>query len=315
MRVEAVLARPAAREVLGGQRDPVALQALLALEAPHHGGDRRSVEVRILTEGAAAAEPARIGDCIGHVHVALAQPRGDPLGSRLRREVGDQIEITCGGQTQRPGPLGEVPVIRRGAHFEAAELVLGIGGHHHRDAQPGALGDLVHRVHPGRDERSRRRLSHDEVPHVQLGDLLRRPLIRQARGVVRVVLDAVVLLVEGPVVTGELWVRLRDAHRPGVDDHQADLLLRCHPGDQVRSALRRTQPPVLVRVEDTVAVQVPEPQSLQLEDRLYPGADDYLFRTLHFSHLGTVSSVAQQTSAGFRQENRPPPAQTGCFLR
>jgi hypothetical protein len=39
------------------------------------------------------------------------------------------------------------------------------------------------------------------VPHVQLGDLLRRPLVGQARGVVRVILDAVVLLVKGPVMT------------------------------------------------------------------------------------------------------------------
>jgi hypothetical protein len=54
---------------------------------------------------------------------------------------------------------------------------------------------------------------------------------------------------------------------------QADLLHRRHLSHQVRGALRRAQPPVLVRVEGAVAVQVPEAQPVLLQDRLHSGTD------------------------------------------
>ena len=212
--VGAVLPRPAAGEVLDRQGHAVGVEALAALEAAHQRRDRGADELGILAEGALASEPARIGEHIGHVHVALAQAGGAPLRAGVLGEGLDQLERAGRGQPQGARPLREGQVLGGAAHLEGAGLVLRVRGDDHGNAEAGVLGHLVHGVDPGRDPGAGGLLAHDEVADAELRDHLRGALEGDPGTGVRIQLDRQVLLVEHAVVAGHLLVALGDAHRP-----------------------------------------------------------------------------------------------------
>ena len=296
VRVEAVLTRAAAREVLDGQGDAVLGHAVLAaLEAHDDAGDRIGDELRALAERAVGTLPARVGGHVGHVHIALLDAAGVPLGAGDLSEVGDQLRVAAGldvahrgsreAQGARPGGEHAGGVVH--AEGGLRVLVTGVGVNHDRDAVRGLLSHLVQRVDPLRQLARRRVLAQDEVAQPQrLNGIDRAQLGGRAEdgGILQVL-----HLFEQAVHGGLRLVRDVDAHAAGVDDHHADLLIDRHAGDQILRALLVAQLPVLIGIELAVAVGILVELSIDLDDTLDGVADGRAVLVLHPGRLDVAT--------------------------
>ena len=296
VRVEAVLTRTAAREVLDGQGDAVLRHAVLAaLEAHDDAGDRIGDELGALAERAVGALPARVGGHVGHVHIALLDAAGVPLGAGDLSEIGDQLRVTASLDVAHRGSREAEGARPRGEHAGGvvhAEgglrvLVAGVGIDHDRDAVRGLLSHLVQRVDPLRQLARRRVLAQDEVAQAQrLNGIDGAQLGGRAedRGILQVL-----NLLEQAVHGGLGFVRDVDAHAAGVDDHHADLLVDRHAGHQILGALLVAQLPVLIGIELAVAIGILVELSIDFDHTLDGVADGRAVLVLHPSRLDVVT--------------------------
>ena len=296
MRIEAVLTRAAAREVLDGQGDAVLSHAVLAaLEAHNDTGDRIGDELGALAERAVGALPARVGGHVGHVHIALLDAAGVPLGAGDLSEIGDQLRVTASLDVAHRGSREAEGARPRGEHAGGvvhAEgglrvLVAGVGVDHDRDAVRGLLSHLVQRVDPLRQLARRRVLAQDEVAQPQRLDGIDSAQLggrAEDRGVLQIL-----NLLEQAVHGGLGLVRDVDAHAAGIDDHHADLLVDRHAGNQILRALLVAQLPVLIGIELAVAVRILVVLAIDLDNALDGIADGRAVLVLHPGRLDVVT--------------------------
>ena len=150
VRVKAVFARAAAREMLDGHRDAVFCHAVrTALDARDQVAENVADERCVLAKGAERALPARVRHRVGHVHVALAQARGVPaVADAVGKFVGDMEAVALDGcrnpQRSRPRRKYAGRVVH--AVNDLTVFVSGIRHHFHRDKMRAFLGDLLQLV-------------------------------------------------------------------------------------------------------------------------------------------------------------------------
>ena len=155
MRIKTVLTRATARVVFGGQRDRLRAE-FVALEALNDAFHGVRDQVRIFTEGAVCALPARVGDHVSHVHVTLTQAGRSPLLARCLSVIGEDLAVLAESlltenccrnahrcRERRKHAHGVVH-----AEHEFAVVVTRIRCDDGGDAQTCALCNFVHRVVP-----------------------------------------------------------------------------------------------------------------------------------------------------------------------
>ena len=229
--VNAVHLGAGTREMLHAGDDGIFAQTVLAvLEADDLCHDHLGDQLGVLAEGLHDAAPAGLGGDVRLRGQGHAGADGDVLLTGDVRQLGNQLHIAGGGQTQVMGRD------RRAVNIGGA--VHRVHGDDDRYTQAGGLGPLLHLIHGLGGVLNAVQLTNQHQADI----LVRCPLFE---------------------VGGHLTVCL--GHKGGML-HLGDLLAHSHLGDQVLGAGFRIHTPVLVHVEAAVPVVILELQSVHLED-------------------------------------------------
>ena len=153
MRVKTVFTRAAAREMLGCYGHAVLGHAIrLALDAGNQVAHNFADQGRVLTKGAVGALPARVGDRVGHVHVALAHAARIPFApdgiGKLVNNINSAGTLDSGRNAQRAGPGGQNAERIVHAVHQFAVFIAGVGGCRHWDKVVAFLAHGIDLVDP-----------------------------------------------------------------------------------------------------------------------------------------------------------------------
>ena len=246
--VVAVGLRAVAGPVLGDRRGALRAEALRAALKPRDIRlDVALDRARVRTEGAVDPRPARLGREVGLRREPFRDADGAVLPAHDVGQATGQLGTSRGTEPDRVRHRRR-PHARHGLPGGDGEAIARVAGDDRRDPERLLLGELLHAVVRGRQLVGRGSEPRDEGGHVPRGN---QGLERGRR----------------VALAGD---RQRSVHE------QASLLLQAHAPEQIGRALPGSTPPVLVRRQRAVAIEVAELQALDRDDRRAPRTQDRL---------------------------------------
>ena len=247
MAVETFALRAITYPVLHHRGDAVSVDAarsmLKALDVRAHHPSR---ELGVFAEGAGDASPARLGGEVRLRRERHLDADGAIFLPRNISEAANQRRVADGGEAERLRPLREDRRDDAGAG-DVLKMVSRIGADGERNPESGTLGDLLERIVL---RRQRRRVADEPRDHRR--DF--RAVDERAIG-------------RGVVARAHAGNAQRTAGARGAVHHRPCFLLERHARDEIARASVRGTPPVFVRIELSISIEVAEAEAVLFDDR------------------------------------------------
>jgi hypothetical protein len=282
--VEAVLTGTAAGEVLHGHGHAVRGDAVAAaLDAGDEVVEDLLDQLRVLAEGAEGALPTRVGDAVGHVHVALLQAAGVPLAADGVGELVDDVDAgsaldsRCDAQSAGPGGEDTGGIVH--AEDDLAVLVAAVGHDLHGHEMLTGLGQVLQLVQIVGQIFGGGVLAQDDVAVEALFDHVggagQRLMAEDAVGNVhRCLIQQAGVIAHRLVAVGSQTGRgVLGAHPPVRGEQLADLLTGGQGLDIGFGALFRGKAPVVDGADGAGAVDILEIEAVLFDDPALHRAD------------------------------------------
>ena len=282
--VKAVLTGTAAGEVLHGHGNTLGGNAVAAaLDAGDQVVEDLLNELGVLAKGAEGALPTRVGDAVGHVHVALLQAAGVPLAADGVGELVDDVDAggaldsRCDAQSAGPGGEDTGGIVH--AEDDLTVLVAAVGHDLHGHEVLTGLGQVLQLVQIVGQIFGGGVLAQDDVAVEALLDHVRGA--GQGLGAEDAVGDVHGCLIQqaafvrhGLVAVGSQTGRgVLGAHPPVRGEQLADLLAGGQGLDIGFGALFRGKAPVVDGADGAGAVDILEIEAVLFDDPALHRAD------------------------------------------